>query len=82
MEGAGSFTSLPPFLAVPRSPSPPDTPAQVRANGGQAWRPGDAFLNSYDGAYRGVGLVVHRGAGDDEGSSQLDQYAYLPLDLF
>lgn len=51
--------------------------ADVRANGGIAWKPGDAFLSGYDGDYRGVGVVPHRP--DDDAPNQ---YAYLPLDLF
>lgn len=50
--------------------------AEVRANGGAMWKPGDAFLNSYDGDYRGVGFVPHLSDGEPR------HYAYLPLDLF
>eukprot|EP00613_Pedinella_sp_CCMP2098_P071530 CAMPEP_0171907482 /NCGR_PEP_ID=MMETSP0993-20121228/6992_1 /TAXON_ID=483369 /ORGANISM="non described non described, Strain CCMP2098" /LENGTH=344 /DNA_ID=CAMNT_0012539719 /DNA_START=52 /DNA_END=1086 /DNA_ORIENTATION=- len=65
---------------------------EVRNNNGIAWRPGDAFLNKYDGDYRGVGFVAHLPAGngegdenseeDDDDGGSLKQYAYLPLDLF
>ena len=51
--------------------------AEVRDNGGVAWKPGDAFLNAYDGDYRGVGIVPHLPSAE-----VANQYAYLPLDLF
>ena len=65
----------------------------MRANGGIAWRPGDAFLSSYDGDYIGVGFVPDvankmgmedEGGDDKRGFSAInsEQYAYLPLDLF
>ena len=51
--------------------------AEVRANNGVAWRPGDAFLSPYDdGCYRGVGFVPNLADGEPR------QFAYLPLDLF
>ena len=66
--------------------------ADVRANGGVAWKPGDAFLSKYDGDYQGVGYVPcvnvrrqreQQGAEETtESDAPSPQYAYLPLDLF
>ena len=46
----------------PRPPPSPPLPGtrtfeDIRANGGVAWKPGDAFLSPYDGDYVGVGYV-------------------------